>query len=279
MSSLLDYAANAHRIPAPPSPLPGQHARRASRDYGVTSATSWPVDLLPAAALAEDLLARGVTFRRGVGYAQHGAYREPDQIARMLPDLLDDVADTLPTTSAADWERFLGEVLPQIEDGFADWAAEASGLDGLPDGYIEGVHDMVLGDWMRAEDERQMRLLPEHRANDARNRADASALRFTAQDLRTSAAARRRLMDAIRPHLAEQHAEAVEDDAATIAWLASFDGRPVIRRSEISALYAEAGRPGAVPPARLRTLAEDRWGPAVKTRGHFLHRPATAAAS
>lgn len=271
--SLIAYARDADRYPAGPSPLPPQTARRVIREHGFLTPTSWPVDLLPAQLIAADLLARGVIFRRGLGYSEHGAALDADQVARLLADVLDEAADALPTDSVGDWNRYLDETLPAVED---------SAHERISRGFVDGtLTDEAAGGWLNALvdswrpiDDRMIESLPERAEIDARNRSDSFALRRTAEDLRSSQAARRRLLDAVRPHLAEQHAEVEQDDAAALAWLATFDCRATVRRSELAALYSEAASPGALPPARLRALAEDRWGAPTKVRGHFTHRPA-----
>lgn len=272
-ASLLDYATSPALLPPP---LPPQDTRRRLRRDGFPVLGGWPADLLPGPEIAADLVERGVTFRVGVGYALNGAQREPDQIARLVPDLLDEVADTLPTEAAKEWEHYFDAVLPAIQDNAYERLAEGHKEGTLSDENAAEVYRLLLGAW-EDEDDRNLERLEALPAVDARHRADAYALRVTAAEFRVSLAARRRLLGIVRPHLAELTAETTEDEQAAVCWLAAFDRRTTVRRSELAALYAEADSPGALPPARLRALAAERWGEPRYLKGHPTHRPALAS--
>jgi hypothetical protein len=269
MRSLLDYAYDPR---SSASPLPPQSARRTRREHGFESLRGWPVDLLPAPALAVDLARRGVAFRRGTGYTVDGAYAEPDQVARLAADVVSDAAACLGGDSAALWRAHAADLEEAAESAYLASIDAHSGPDGLLADAVDSA-TVIAGGALLAS---VVRLLDEADVDsiDTRVRREKWALRYTADDLRTSIAARARLLGAIRPHLPEPSGEAEQNPALALAFLASFDDRPAVRRSELAALYAEAGSPGDLTPADLRELATARWSRPVKLRGHYTYRPA-----
>ncbi len=264
---------------ARPSPLPPLSARRSRIVDGYPERTGWPVGLLPGEALAADLEARGYTYARGTGYAHHGQRVEVDEVGRAVADVLRQAAAGLPMPPGVEFLAARDRLTE--ESRAARLAAVETPEEEIPGGL--GVVDYAVAldtsRPMRAAVRRRMaRLSPEERAVDPRpRRATADALECTAEDLMTSTRARAAVVSLIRPHLPAPAAEDLgEDTEAASAWLASFDEEDVLRRSTLSVLYAEAGRPGDLPPAALRALAAERWGEPRKARGHFIYRPAQA---
>ncbi len=265
--SLLDYAENFDTCA---SPLPAQSDRFSRRSHGSTHPGAWPSDLLPAEPIALDLADRGVTYQRGVGYAVNGSYREADQIALLAVDLLVDVAERLPlersaafNSTAADIEA---EIARRVDDLIDSEDADGPLFGPLYDGAIafggeflrQGLDDALASGWVEAADER------------ARN--ERSALRLTAKELRTSVAARGRLLARIRPHLPSMRP--VIDHDAALAFLATLDAERTLRRSAVPILYADAGSPGNLDASQIRHLATERWGEPRQSKGHPSYHPA-----
>lgn len=105
--------------------------------------------------------------------------------------------------------------------------------------------------------------------------AERYAIRATADELRASIAARTRVLARIRPHLPAPSIDSGDTKAAN-AFLKTFDGAALVRRSELAVTYSEAGSPGGITSADLRELATVRWGAPRKLRGDYIFRPISA---
>ncbi len=267
-TSLLDYTDSLGSMP---SPFPPQSARKSRREYGYPTLGAWPVDMLPASALAVDLARRGVTFQRGTGYAVHGTYREPDQIARMAADLLAEVAEALPVARVATLSAWIAETEAHVERAyFATMEDDTIPYDDLGDALttataFAGSGLIAASHGIESETEA-----------DELIEAERWAIRKTVAELQTSSTTRRRLLDAVRPYLPTRSATDGIDLAPALAFLASFDERQTLRRSELSALYSEADSPSSLPPAALRALAAERWGEPRMLHGFPTYRPSAS---
>lgn len=265
--SLLDYARSTARVP---TPLPPQRTRKELKRAGVEARGAWPVDLLPASAIALDLARYGVTYRRGEGYAIGRHRAEADEIARVAVDVLSDAAEFIAEGTADRFARQLAEVEKSIDAAHCQALDDATASEetlssrvraatipagaALAPGIYELMHDPAVAE------------------ADARALGEKWGLRHTADELRASHAARRRLLDAIRPHLP------ASTTASTFAqqlsrFLSAFDDQDSVRRSALALHYSEAGSPGGVTPSDLRAAAAARWGDPVKLRGHYVYRP------
>jgi hypothetical protein len=227
---------------------------------------------LPAEPIALDLADRGVTYQRGVGYALHGEYREPDQIALLAVDLLADVADRLPLDRSSSFNA----TASNIESEIARRVDEVIDSEDADDPTFGALYDGAIvfgGEYLRL-------LLDDAIASgdietaDERARAERSALQLTSKELRTSVAARGRLIARVRPYLPT--ARRLGDYAVAATFLASFDEEPTLRRSTVPVLYGEAGSPGGLDASAIRHLATERWGEARQLKGHPTYRPLEA---
>lgn len=269
--SLLEFACQPD---AAANPLPPLDARKIRDSYGFPTRGAWPVDLLPAAAIAEDLARDGLSFQRGRGYLdEDGARLDVDQVASLAVRVLVAAAEYLPWPRRAALEERLRLDREAYEDTRANVVAAYDGTDDVaasafPDRLLASStftrHDLAA---VRAE----LAALPAEDPDGVDWRPYEWALRQTADELRTSSSARRRLVDAIRPHLP---APSSADPGEAVAFLATFDDRDVLRRSELTALYREAGLPGGLSSADLRAAGDARWGAARKSAGHHVWRPA-----
>lgn len=266
---------------AVPNPLPPLDARKSRVADGFAQRGAWPVDLLPAAALAQDLARLGVAFRRGVGYLHDGARVEPDDVAFLAATVIEAAADELPRRPREAAQERMALAQAELDTARANALAK---LDALADddtvdpdpAVVRSTYEMSTYSMRRfvAAARRDLDTLPDDAGQSWL--PYAAALEQTAAELRTSPGARRRLLDALRPCLPAP-AVAAPDLAALDAFLASFDARDVLRRSELSALYSEAGRPGGLSSADLRNAGDNRWGVARKSAGHHVWRPSRAA--
>ena len=267
-----------------PCPLPPQDARRTRRGTDGPDRLGWPVGLLPGTLLGADLTARGLTFARGSGYVLDGERISTDQAARLVADVLDDAAFLLPDPRLA--------ALREIRDTLAQDSRDARLLACDDDERGEVPDGVDFLTWQRLRDTsgpmRASTALALASATDADRAEDTPetaaervalrhALRATAQEIRVSAAARRGVLDLVRPYLSP--ATRTADATAAAAFLARFDAEPTLRRSALVPAYLAAGSPGALTKTGLLALAEDRWGAATRLHGHVIHRPARAARS
>lgn len=170
-------------------------------------------------ALADDLAALGITYRRGVGYSRHRAHVDPDTVARFAADALDSAAAAIDGTAAT---------------------AEALALDLVDLGADR--HDAVYANLRDALDAPEIRDTPR-------------ALRATTDDLRLSAAARRALLSIVREHLPSG---ADRDAADAAAWLTRFDSHRLVDRATLGRIYLADGSPGGLTRQGLYSLAADR---------------------
>ncbi len=261
-TSLLDYA---HTSLQTPSPLPREEYRRKARRGG------YPVGLLPLGRLAEDLRRRGVTYRRGLGYAIRGGHVEPDAVARLAADVLDEAATRIPTGSVAAYRRLADEAL-RAADEIAEATLDA--VDDLPERTFGVLYDVCT----RSEYEVARRLLaraedPAEIMADERRHGERYGLQHTANDLRTSGRARRELLEALRGYLPEPE-ETFDDVRAAVAFLAAFDRLPFLRQSDLTRGYEDERRPGTMAKSALLALARERWGEARARSGYPTFRPA-----
>jgi hypothetical protein len=95
--SLLDYARDPWALP---SPLPPQSDRRMKNGpYESVYYFEWPAALLATPALAHDLAARGVTFRRSAqgreAWLIDGVEADPVEVADVAIGILNEAADLL----------------------------------------------------------------------------------------------------------------------------------------------------------------------------------------
>lgn len=252
------------------NPLPSLDERRESRGASL----GWPIGRLPAAPLVADLAARGLTFRRGLGYAVHGDPIEPQQAARLLADVLDDAASALPERPLAhvgEALALLAEEEYEIRCRVADKHADRTAFDAA----------LAREDWTRPLREAldafgdSRRPLPSWDADREAARTLNSmrhALTHTARDLHVSRGARTAALDLVRPHLPDGRPEVDED--AVAAFLAAYDRAEAVRRSDLGRAYVDAGAPGGLDMLPLYALASERWGAPVKRRGHITFRPA-----
>jgi len=267
--SLLDWANN---FDAAPSPLPPHSERRTRRAHGSSYLGAWPADLLPADAIALDLADLGVSYQRGRGYTINGSHREPDQIAQLAVDTIVAAADRLPQDRERAYNAAATQIEVEIEHDLEVLLDQADPSDPLL-GDLYDATTVFGGDFLR-------RGLDEAIASgaireaDQRAKDDLAGLRYTAKELRTSVAARSRLLANIRPHLPAPRPNTDPDKAE--AFLATLDDRASIRRSAVPRLYANAGSPGGLDPAEIRALATARWGAPRHLDGHPTYRPAQA---
>ncbi|WP_225753970.1 hypothetical protein [Actinotalea sp. Marseille-Q4924] len=262
-----------------PGPLPPLETRRTRRGTHGPDHLGWPVGLLPGALIAADLTARGLAFARGAGYTLHGDRISVDQAARMVADVLDAAAFLLPDPRLAALRQIravLGEEsmaarLRACDDGdrgeipdgveFLTWARALDTSGPMRAATALALADATDAD--RAEDTRETA---------AERVALRHALRATAQEIRVSAAARRGVVDLVRPHL--RPATRPVDATAADAFLARFDAETTLRRSALAPAYAEAGSPGALTKTALLAAADARWGTPARLHGHVTYRPA-----
>lgn len=258
MLSLLDFCA----VPSGPSILPAPASRRKS--------LAFPVGLLPFPAIAEDLARRGLAYLNGSGYLLSGDRLDASEAARLAAVVLEEASLLLPEPRTATLKAHRDKISSDTPLDRAR-AAEAA-----PEGFERLASELAATGSRALLAGLDVALAEAHADDDAPDfTAERFALKATADDLRTSSAAQRALLSGVRPHLPAP--ESVSPDAASAAaFLAALDARPTLRRSELAFLYSEAGSPGALPPAELRRLAEERWGMAIKSSGHYTYRPALA---
>lgn len=277
--SLFKFAEDPAAVP---NPLPPLEARRSVVVHGFARPGAWPVALLPAGALAVDLVALGVAFQRGSGYAADGRHVEPHDVAFLAATVLEAVADELPwrpKEAAAERLRVASEQLEIARNNTLDRMGVVADATVDPDpALMRSTYEMSTYSMRRlvTAARRDLDRLPDDVAPSWR--PFSFALMETAADLRASARSRRLLLDLVRPYLPAPSA-APADAVAVESFLAQFDGVDALRRSELSVLYSEAGRPGGLAPADLRQAAADRWGAPRQVRGIYTYRPARSLAS
>lgn len=277
--SLLDFA----QAPDTADFLPPLAQRFKVLEYGLTTNGGWPVGLLPLDALSADLARRGLRYRRSVGFTIDGESVDGHRIASLAAAVLREAAEALPPPRRVQIESATRELRATISQARAELLAR---FDAAPT-LLEQNPDLLRTEMEKAT-ALPRRLLAELRqetidsaealAAEPDWRAYAAALRHTAADVLTSQRAARILGAALRSYVPAPEQDP-EEEAAALAFLASLDARPSLRRSELGALYAEAGSPGALALSALRTLAAERWGAPVKSHGHYLYRPAHATAA
>ena len=98
-----------------PSPCPARAARPPARAPGLAPSVS-----CPGKALAADLAARGVTFRRGVGFEINGQRSDSMSVALLVAEILEDAANVLPDAMLADARASLAALREQ-EIEFRAW--------------------------------------------------------------------------------------------------------------------------------------------------------------
>jgi hypothetical protein len=261
-SSLLDYAAGRASSPLAPHEL-----RMTSRSQGFATRGAWPVDLLPAEALALDLARRGLSYRSGVGFVQGGDVVDADKVGNLAAEILDLAARTLDPHRVRGIERAASDVAIARHDHeyrAADLGLEREALEAFVDArdLITSAHLLPV----------TAAFVDANPCTDDATHSDRVALSLTAASLRTSRAARSRLAERLRA-LLPVPAGVQSSTTLAEAFLATLDDRATVRRSEAVSLWREAGSPGALTRTEFHALAESRWGKPRLLNGNPTFRP------
>ena len=255
-----------------PNPFPQLAERRSKRVDGYAMPDAWPTSALPGAVLAEALAADGYTFIQGSGYRRDGAHVEPDAVGRRVADYLDTTAARLAAlpngTRAQVTTALLGASRLAVCDA---WDDVAPGDGPLFSDHLEAATRFTRSALAALRSRDATHDGPAEIVTCSDWRPWSAALTATASDLRTSVAARRRLLEIVRSHLPAPSSTLAPSASR---FFARLDGYAMVRRADLVSLYSEAGAPGKLTARELREIATDRWGTPKLLNGAAVYRPA-----